>query len=119
MKPTLEKIEALTPELDELFSGVSDPLNEWPTVRADVYKGRAQLYSVHGKSYLIIKRDGDDLLVLAYVGCDVNTATEICIEIARQSGMDSVRFYTARKGLARLLKQHQPELIQTCYRIAV
>ena len=119
MTETLVRIEALTPDIEQSLLGVSDPLSQMDSITDDIESGVVQLYRTENGSLLAICKDGTDLLCVAYVGMDAHTVTEILIEVARQSKLTAVRFHTARKGLAKLLQDFKPELIQQVYRIPV
>jgi hypothetical protein len=52
-------------------------------------------------------------------GCDAIEAVHAVIEIARVKGLSQIRFQTARKGMARLLREFNPVVLQTYYEINV
>lgn len=115
----LERIESLTPEIERSLAGVSDPLLQFQGIIKDIQSGAVQLYKLENGSLLAICQENSDLLVVAYVGMDAYVAAEISIDIARHASLKYVRFHTARKGLARLIKSFKPELIQQVYRIPI
>lgn len=91
----------------------------WAQIVEDIETKRAQLFYVCNDSYLVLQTLPDELLILAYAGCDANMTMEICVEIAKQNKLSSIRFHTSKKGLSRLLKKFKPVEIQRVYRISV
>lgn len=108
----------LTPLAEQLLSGVGDP-HLWALIRRDLMMNRAQLFECPDNTYLVLRIQGAELIILAIVGKHGVECMDFCIRIAQAKGLESVRFHTARRGMARLLKQFNPIELERVYKVTV
>ena len=111
-------IPQLTAVAEEKLRAAGDPII-WQGIRADIEAGRSQLFLCPDDTYIVLALDDDEIIFVAMAGQNAVGAMETVLEIARVLGLQYVRFHTARKGLARLIKQYKPECVQSIYRITV
>ena len=108
----------LTPAAEEKLSTVGDPY-VWQRIVADIAAGRSQLFLCPNDTYIVLRIEGDELIFVAAVGSDSSGLLELALDIARVHSLKFIRFHTARKGLARLVKKYNPIELHTVYRIPV
>ena len=68
---------------------------------------------------MILRVDGDDLVILAAAGHDGNAMMKACVELARTLQLKNVRFHTSKKGLPRLLAKFKPVEVERVYEVRV
>lgn len=80
------------------------------TVARDVDAGTCELWCVNDASYLVTNVDTSsrELIVCCYAGRDVLAIADVLYRIARDQGLQAVRFFTKRPALARLLARRFP-----------
>ena len=91
----------------------------WPAIRDDIVNERAQLFQCPDDSYLVLRIEDTELVIVACVGSNGIAMMQRCLEIAHVHGLLSVRFHTARRGMARLLKQFKPVELERVYKVNV
>lgn len=109
---------ALTPLAEQLLSGAGDR-DLWVLIRRDLMMDRAQLFECPDQTYLVIRVEGIELIILAFVGKNAIAVMDFCVRLARAKGLESVRFHTSRPGLARLVKQFNPIELERVYKVMV
>lgn len=108
----------LTPLAEQLLSGAGDP-HLWVLIRRDLMMNRAQLFECPDQTYLVIRVEGTELIILALAGKHGVAIMDFCLRLARAKGLESVRFHTSRPGLARLIKQFNPVELERVYKVTV
>lgn len=80
------------------------------SIARDVDAGTCQLWRVNDHSYLVTNVDASsrELIVCCYAGRDVLAIADVLYRIARDQGLQAVRFFTKRPALARLLATRFP-----------
>lgn len=91
----------------------------WPAIRDDILEERAQLFSCPHDSYVVLRIEGSELVIVACVGSGGIAIMQRCMEIARANNLTSIRFHTARRGMQRLLKQFKPVELERVYRVNI
>lgn len=116
----LKHLPMLTPAAESRLAGVGC-VSEWQKIKDDIAARRAQLFFTQDDTYLVLRVDAHDseLVIVALTGKNGVAVMETVTHVAKQMGLRSVRFHTARRGLARLVKQFKPELIEKVYRVTV
>jgi hypothetical protein len=107
----------ITAHAEQKLSAVDAEL--WPAIHADIIRGDAQLFQCPDDSYLVLRIEDTELVIVACVGKGGILMMQRCLEIARCHGLLSVRFHTQRCGMVRLLKQFKPVELERVYRIKV
>lgn len=107
----------LTDHAIERLSAVDSEL--WAGIHADILNGDAQLFSCPHDTFLVLRIEENELVVVACVGQGGIAIMETVIELARVNGLETVRLHTARIGLPRLIKQFNPVEIERVYRVYV
>ena len=83
-----------------------------------VAAGSAQAYEADDwKTIVVVRFDGDELVVCCAIGENLKTVLDAMIPKARAAGIKSVRFHTQRKGLARLLSDYGPTFYEYVYKV--
>ena len=119
MKPiSFNHLPTLTPLAEHALSGVGDP-HLWEAIKRDIESNAAQLFECSDNTYLVLRIEGTELIILALVGKHAIEIMDFCVRIARAKGLPSVRFHTARPGLARLVKQFHPVELERVYKVDV
>jgi hypothetical protein len=67
----------------------------------------------------VLRIEGTELVIVACVGKGGIFMMQRCLEVAHGHGLLSVRFHTARPGMARLLKQFNPVELERVYKVNV
>lgn len=111
-------LPAVTPHAEKRLLTAGDPYL-WRQIKADIDAGRSQLFLCPNDTYIVLAIDRDALLFVAMVGSNAVEAVRSVIEIAYAKGLSTIRFQSAHKGMARLLKQFNPVVLQTTYEIKV
>ncbi len=107
----LERFNALT---NDAIAGLSETFFDSPGfdavayVRAGVASGRMELWRVDGHSWAVTEvRDGT-LILMCYQGENGLAFLRAMIETARRNNLQKIRYWTARRGMARFLKSFKP-----------
>lgn len=116
MYPLLHMPE-LTEHAEEKLSGIDAEL--WSGIRNDILAKRAQLFQCPDDTYLVLRIEGTELVIVACVGRNSNELMQRCLEIAQGHGLLSIRFHTKRRGLPRLIKRFKPYELERVYRVNV
>lgn len=95
------------------------PASLWADIVSDVRQGWAHVFTTTNGSYLILRVDGDDLVILAASGHNGNAMMQACVELARTLKLKNVRFHTAKKGLPRLLSRFNPVEVERVFEVRV
>lgn len=89
----------------------------WQSLQGWFASGKAQIVLFENGTYAALAKDNDDLVVLALTGNDARKVTSELLKIARENGLNFVRFVTTHKALSRLLNKFEPINCGTIYRI--
>lgn len=111
-------LPAVTPDAEKRLSSAGAPYL-WRQIKADIDAGRSQLFVCPNDTYIVLAIEDDALIFVAAVGSDSIGMVHAALEIARAKGLHTIRFQTARPGMARLLKQFNPKPLQTIFGITV
>lgn len=116
MYPILH-MPVLTEHAEQKLSVIDAEL--WSRIRNDILAKRAQLFLCPGDTYLVLRIEGTELIIVACVGRNGDELMERCLEVAHAHGLTSIRFHTKRLGLPRLIKRFNPVELERVYRVNV
>ena len=80
-------------------------------IKRQVKRGDAGLARV-GKLAVVLRVEGNELVVVAAAGRGLLPATRLIFKFARDNGLSTIRFHPRRKGLHRHVKQWPFHLIE-------
>jgi hypothetical protein len=73
----------------------------------------AALWSINGgESFMVVRREYESLVVVAYEGESLREAAPHIITAARNIGCTSIRFHTNRPAMLRLLREYNPQPVE-------
>ena len=105
-------------DLSKLGIAIEPVLNGDDWLIDAVADGSAQAYEADDwKTIVVVRFDGDELVVCCAIGENLKTVLDAMIPKARAAGIKSVRFHTQRKGLARLLSDYGPTFYEYVYKV--
>lgn len=88
-------------------------------VGREVAAGTAALWRC-GESWMVLRREADELVVVCFVGRDLRRASAEIIAAARAApGVRWVRWHSQHLGIARMLRHLNPEPVEYVHRVAV
>lgn len=113
------RIEKLSAWSAELAAGLGDTVGrDAEEIREGIEAGWLEAYRLFdGRAYMVTRTEGRTLTCCCYRGERVAEAVAWVLERAPRIGVDRIVFHTRRPGLARLLRQFKPALLETVFEI--
>lgn len=113
-----ERLRAWCDEAERGLSGALGPDRD--EIAAEVNAGKVELWRINdGKAWLVTCVTRDELIVSCVQGEGLIELGHVLMRLARDNGLRSIRFFTSRPGLARLLRAFSPRPIGTVYCVEV
>lgn len=111
----IEKIK-LTAEVEKTLEPAF--LADADFIKDQIKSGVAELFKVK-RAFFVTRLEEKELVIVALAGENVALASQVIFDAAKRVGCQSIRFHTKRDGLARMLKNYSPEIVETVYRVKV
>lgn len=115
----MEKLRANKTNLDKIAIAAGNDLD---AIAQEIALNISELWRI-GQAYVVTRIETYDgykeLVVVCMQGEDAKKASAQLVNIAKHSGMASIRFHTQHKGLERLLKSFAPVEVERVYKVAL